>query len=95
MVAKNPFGRSPLHATIDDRADGGWVRAGVARGSAARSDEVLAGRGIVASGGLGREVSWVLRAAALPGAEFVLPVIAHRRLAAAASSVGRFLQTHL
>lgn len=48
--------------------------------------------GLVDSGGLGREVSWVLRAAALPGAEFVLPVIAHRRLAEAASSVGRVLQ---
>jgi pimeloyl-ACP methyl ester carboxylesterase len=33
---------------------------------------------LVDSGGLGREVSWVLRAAALPGSEFVLPLIAHR-----------------
>ena len=32
---------------------------------------------LVSSGGLGREVSFALRAATLPGAEFVLPVIAH------------------
>ena len=37
--------------------------------------------GLVSSGGLGREVSWILRAATLPGAELVLPLIAHRRIA--------------
>lgn len=37
--------------------------------------------GLVSSGGLGREVSWILRAATLPGAEFVLPLVAHRRIA--------------
>lgn len=35
---------------------------------------------LVSSGGLGREVSAALRAATLPGAEFVLPVIAHARV---------------
>lgn len=49
---------------------------------------------LVASGGLGREVSWALRAATLPGAEFVLPVIAHRRVRdaglVAARLFGRF-----
>ena len=30
---------------------------------------------LVNSGGLGREVSWILRAAALPGAEYVMPVL--------------------
>lgn len=30
---------------------------------------------LVSSGGLGREVSWFLRAAALPGAEYVMPVV--------------------
>jgi pimeloyl-ACP methyl ester carboxylesterase len=49
---------------------------------------------LVDSGGLGREVSWALRAATLPGAEFVLPVIAHRRLrdsgVAAAQLLRRF-----
>jgi len=37
--------------------------------------------GLVSSGGLGREVSWILRAATLPGAELVLPLVAHRRIA--------------
>jgi pimeloyl-ACP methyl ester carboxylesterase len=44
---------------------------------------------LVDSGGLGREVTPVLRAATLPGAEWVLPVIAHRRLLGAASALGR------
>lgn len=35
---------------------------------------------LVSSGGLGREVHPILRAATLPGAEIVLPVIAHQRL---------------
>ena len=30
---------------------------------------------LVSSGGLGREVSWMLRALALPGAEYVMPVV--------------------
>jgi len=75
-------------ATIVGHSLGG----GVAMQFAYQFPEYTERLGLVASGGLGREVSWVLRAAALPGAEFVLPVIAHRRLASAASSVGRFLQ---
>jgi pimeloyl-ACP methyl ester carboxylesterase len=43
---------------------------------------------LVDSGGLGREVTPVLRAAALPGAEWVLPVIAHRRVLDAIRAVG-------
>ncbi|MEO7261872.1 MAG: alpha/beta fold hydrolase [Jatrophihabitantaceae bacterium] len=48
---------------------------------------------LVSSGGLGRELSLLLRAAALPGAELVLPVIASRwlreRTAAVAGGLGR------
>jgi len=33
---------------------------------------------LVSSGGLGKEVGWVLRAATLPGAEWVLPLITQR-----------------
>jgi len=48
---------------------------------------------LVSSGGLGRELSLLLRAAALPGAELVLPVIAspwlHRRTTAVAGGLGR------
>ena len=50
---------------------------GVALQFAYQFPDYAARLGLVASGGLGREVSWALRAAALPGAEFVLPVIAH------------------
>jgi pimeloyl-ACP methyl ester carboxylesterase len=44
---------------------------------------------LVDSGGLGREVTPILRAATLPGAEWVLPVIAHRRVLDALRAVGR------
>ena len=42
---------------------------------------------LVSSGGLGREVSWVLRAAALPGAELVLPIVAHHWIADAGTAL--------
>jgi pimeloyl-ACP methyl ester carboxylesterase len=46
---------------------------------------------LVASGGLGREASPLLRAASLPGAELVLPLVAHPRTVSAVASVGRVL----
>jgi pimeloyl-ACP methyl ester carboxylesterase len=46
---------------------------------------------LVSSGGLGREVTLLLRAATLPGAEWVLPVIAHRRIRDAFVAVGRYV----
>lgn len=46
---------------------------------------------LVASGGLGREVNPVLRSATLPGAEFVLPVIASAWVRARAEGAGRAL----
>jgi len=44
--------------------------------------------GLVASGGLGREVNLLLRAAALPGAELVLPLLVPGWLGAAVGKVG-------
>lgn len=44
---------------------------------------------LVASGGLGREVTLLLRAATLPGSEWVLPVIANRRVRDAVRWMGR------
>jgi pimeloyl-ACP methyl ester carboxylesterase len=44
---------------------------------------------LVSSGGLGREVHPLLRAATLPGSELVLPVLTHARVLAAGESVGR------
>lgn len=46
---------------------------------------------LVSSGGLGQEVSVALRAATLPGAEFVLPVIAHTRVRDAGVAIFRAL----
>ena len=46
---------------------------------------------LVASGGLGREVSALLRAATLPGAELVLPLLVAGGLLDAGRSVGSFL----
>src|ERR1019366_10788994 len=49
---------------------------------------------LVSSGGLGREVHPLLRAATLPGSELVLPLIAHQRLhglgGAVVQVLGRF-----
>jgi pimeloyl-ACP methyl ester carboxylesterase len=47
---------------------------------------------LVDSGGLGREVNLLLRAATLPGAEYVLPLLAAGGLLDAGRSVGRFLE---
>src|SRR4051794_5829861 len=46
---------------------------------------------LVSSGGLGREVHLMLRAATLPGSEVVLPVIAHERLLGVGAAVGGVL----
>jgi pimeloyl-ACP methyl ester carboxylesterase len=46
---------------------------------------------LVASGGLGEEVHPLLRAATLPGSEFVLPLLAHPRLIEAVAVIPRAL----
>ena len=46
---------------------------------------------LVSSGGLGREVSLALRAATLPGAELVLPLIASRHVRDTGIAIGRAL----
>jgi pimeloyl-ACP methyl ester carboxylesterase len=46
---------------------------------------------LVSSGGLGREVHPMLRAATLPGSEVVLPLIAHQRLHSVGAAVGGLL----
>jgi pimeloyl-ACP methyl ester carboxylesterase len=47
---------------------------------------------LVDSGGLGRDVSWLLRAATLPGCEFVLPFLAATRLLDAGARAGGLLR---
>jgi pimeloyl-ACP methyl ester carboxylesterase len=46
---------------------------------------------LVASGGLGREVSPLLRSATLPGAEWVLPLVASSLVSGQVEAVGRIL----
>jgi pimeloyl-ACP methyl ester carboxylesterase len=46
---------------------------------------------LVASGGLGKEVSPLLRVLSAPGSEYVLPIVLTPRLHGAASTVGRWL----
>jgi pimeloyl-ACP methyl ester carboxylesterase len=45
---------------------------------------------LVSSGGLGREVNAMLRAAVLPGSELVLPLLASSRVLNASSAIGAF-----
>ena len=47
---------------------------------------------LVSSGGLGSEVSMLLRAATLPGSELVLPVLTHRRLRVGGRTLGAWLR---
>ncbi len=46
---------------------------------------------LVSSGGLGRDISALLRAASLPGSEFVLPLLVNGRLLGAGQRVGALL----
>jgi pimeloyl-ACP methyl ester carboxylesterase len=46
---------------------------------------------LVDSGGLGREVTWLLRLATLPGSEYVMPVLFPSFIRDAGNSVSRFL----
>jgi pimeloyl-ACP methyl ester carboxylesterase len=58
-------------ATVVGQSLGG----GVAMQLAYQHPEMLERLVLVNSGGLGREVSWILRAATLPGMEYVMPVL--------------------
>src|SRR5437868_1111697 len=46
---------------------------------------------LVSSGGIGREVHMLLRASTLPGAEIVLPLIAHTRILGIGGAIGQVL----
>jgi pimeloyl-ACP methyl ester carboxylesterase len=46
---------------------------------------------LVSSGGLGREVHPLLRAATLPGSELVMPLITHARVLSAGEALGRVI----
>ena len=76
------------HVSVIGHSLGG----GVALQMAYQYPELCDRIALVSSGGLGREVSWALRAASLPGAEFVLPLVANTRLVDAGAAVGRALR---
>jgi pimeloyl-ACP methyl ester carboxylesterase len=72
-------------ATVVGHSLGG----GVAMQIAYQFPDLVDRLGLVSSGGLGREVSIFLRAATLPGAELVLPLIASRPVLATGEAVAR------
>jgi len=73
-------------ATLVGQSLGG----GVAMQLAYQHPELCERLVLVASGGLGREVSWLLRALTLPGAEYVIPPLFPRFARRAGDKVVRF-----
>ena len=74
-------------ATIVGHSFGG----GVAMQLAYQHPELCDRLVLVGSGGLGREVSWLLRLVTLPGFEYLMPLVFPRRVAEAGTSMGRVL----
>lgn len=74
-------------ATIVGHSFGG----GVAMQLAYQHPELCDRLVLVGSGGLGREVSWLLRLVTLPGFEYLMPLVFPRRVAEAGTDVGRAL----
>jgi pimeloyl-ACP methyl ester carboxylesterase len=75
------------HATIVGQSFGG----GVAMQLAYQHPELCDRLVLVSSGGLGREVSWLLRLLTLPGAEHFMPLVFPRVVAERGEDVSRFL----
>ncbi|MDX6671578.1 MAG: hypothetical protein QOI91_1941 [Solirubrobacteraceae bacterium] len=74
-------------ATIVGHSLGGGVAMQMAYQFPERCERLV----LVSSGGLGREVHLLLRAATLPGSELVLPLVTAARVAAVGDAVGGFL----
>ena len=85
--------RDILLALGHDRASivGHSLGGGVAMQFAYQFPERCERLALVSSGGLGREVHPLLRAATLPGSELVLPLLTHGRILAAGELIGRVL----
>jgi pimeloyl-ACP methyl ester carboxylesterase len=75
------------HASVVGHSLGGGIAMQFAYQFPERCERLV----LVSSGGLGEDVHPMLRAAALPGSEFVLPILAHPRLVDAAAVVPRAL----
>jgi pimeloyl-ACP methyl ester carboxylesterase len=74
-------------ATIVGHSLGGGVAMQMAYQFPERCERLV----LVSSGGLGREVNFLLRAATLPGSEWVIPLLASRRVLGAGDWVGGLL----
>lgn len=76
-------------ATIVGHSFGG----GVAMQLAYQHPELCDRLVLVGSGGLGREVSWILRSVTLPGAEHLMPLVFPKPVADLGSALGRRLSS--
>src|SRR5215208_2604301 len=76
------------HVTVVGHSFGGGIAMQFAYQFPERCERLV----LVSSGGLGREVHLVLRAAALPGADYVLPLLTHTRLLDVGRGVGGLLR---
>jgi len=85
--------RDILVALGHDRASvvGHSLGGGIAMQFAYQFPERCERLALVSSGGLGREVHPILRAATLPGSELVLPFLAHAHVLSAGQVIGRTL----
>jgi pimeloyl-ACP methyl ester carboxylesterase len=72
-------------ATVVGHSLGGGIAMQMAYQFPERVDRLV----LVNSGGLGAEVNFILRAATLPGAEIVLPLMVHRHVRTLAAGLGR------
>jgi pimeloyl-ACP methyl ester carboxylesterase len=75
-------------ATIAGHSLGGGIAMQMAYQFPERVERLV----LVSSGGLGRQVTPLLRAVALPGAEYVLPLLASQPLVSAGTKVGGWIQ---
>jgi pimeloyl-ACP methyl ester carboxylesterase len=75
-------------ATVVGQSFGGGVAMQLAYQHPDRCERLV----LVGSGGLGREVSWMLRALTLPGSEYVLPFIAPWFVRDRGDAVSRFIR---
>ena len=87
--------RDLMQAVGHDRATvvGHSLGGGVAMQLAYQFPEMAERLVLVSSGGLGREVNLFLRAATLPGSEWVLPLLASNGVLAAGGRIGGVLRT--
>jgi pimeloyl-ACP methyl ester carboxylesterase len=75
-------------ATVIGQSYGGGVAMQFAYQFPERCERLI----LVDAGGLGREVSWVLRLVTLPGAEYLLPILFSRPIRECGDTMIRFLQ---